>query len=141
MDLAEAGFHLRSDGGLETAAEGVEELAGDFGGPLLDAPTGGSEKHAAGSAVFGVDGSADEAAALEQGQNRRYGIGVGRGTLDERNLGDSLLLGDNAEGHELVGGNAELEHPGVGATVKAEIGLAKEHSEFVTGVHRKLGEW
>ena len=135
MNLAESVFELAAGGRIKMAAEIVQQWSRGFDGTGLDAAARGSEKHAAGATVFGVDHPADQAATLQERENGRHRVGIRGRALDERNLGQAFVRGNDAQGHKLIGCDAELEHAGVRAAVKAEISLAKEHSEFVAGVH------
>ena len=117
------------------AAKIIQERPRRLSGAGLDATACGSERYAAGAAVLGVNDAADQAAALQERENGRDRVGIGGGPLDERNLSQAFVLGNDAEGHELIGRDAELEHAGVRAAVKAEVSLAEEHSEFVADVH------
>jgi hypothetical protein len=138
VNLAKRFRNLLANAAIDYATEFVEQLAGGFGCACLNSAAGRSQKNAACAAVLGVDGPTNQAATFKQRQDGGYRVGVGGGFLDERNLSQAFILSDDREGHELVGGDSQLEHAGIRAAVKAQISLAKEHAEFVAGVHGKM---
>jgi hypothetical protein len=77
----------------------------------------------------------DQPRALKEKQHGANGICIGAGKPHELLLGDALVLSEDREQDELIGGDAEGLKQRIGAAVHGPVGSAEGHGDVVSGNH------
>ena len=117
-DAVEKPLDLRAVVVRHGIPQGGENRLRILGNSLLHAPPLGREKDAAHTAITRMGLTANETPLLQAPEDRRHGVRVRAGPFHDCDLSDTGLACHDGEKHELVGGHAVVEHPGIGTAME-----------------------